>query len=154
LIVIVLMMLITTFYDSAFVPVMNAGAIAAVGDFATLIERFSFVEHGDPRDVSSRASRRISPSSSFTLTEVVMIFLRSLSIYWTFFLTNYMDMQIMTSLSRDTFRRVQELSFSYFDHTNSGWLIARMNNDTSSIGDVSPGTSSRCSGPFSICSSP
>jgi hypothetical protein len=42
----------------------------------------------------------------------------------------------MTSLRRDTFHRVQELSFSYFDKTNSGWLIARMNNDTSSIGDV------------------
>ena len=45
-------------------------------------------------------------------------------------------MVIMTDLRRDTFHRVQELSFSYFDHTNSGWLIARMNNDTSSIGDV------------------
>jgi hypothetical protein len=35
LIVIVLMMLITTYYDSSFVPVMNAGAIAAVGDLAS-----------------------------------------------------------------------------------------------------------------------
>jgi ATP-binding cassette subfamily B protein len=70
------------------------------------------------------------------ITEIAMILLRSFSIYWTFYLTNYLDMVIMTSLRRDTFHRVQELSFSYFDKTNSGWLIARMNNDTSSIGDV------------------
>jgi ATP-binding cassette subfamily B protein len=70
------------------------------------------------------------------ITEIAMILFRSFSIYWTFYLTNYLDMVIMTSLRRDTFHRVQELSFSYFDKTNSGWLIARMNNDTSSIGDV------------------
>jgi ATP-binding cassette subfamily B protein len=73
---------------------------------------------------------------SFMITEIVMILFRSFSIFWTFYLTNYLDMVIMTSLRRDTFHRVQELSFSYFDKTNSGWLIARMNNDTSSIGDV------------------
>lgn len=135
LIVIVLMMLITTFYDSAFVPMMYSGAIDAVNGLA------STAYHGSiwafPIDVTITSGNVIHFTfQSYMITEVVMIFLRSLSIYWTFFLTNYMDMQIMTSLRRDTFRRVQELSFSYFDHTNSGWLIARMNNDTSSIGDV------------------
>lgn len=135
LIVIVLMMLITTFYDSAFVPMMYSGAIDAVNGLA------SIAYHGSiwafPIDVTITSGNVIHFTfQSYMITEVVMIFLRSLSIYWTFFLTNYMDMQIMTSLRRDTFRRVQELSFSYFDHTNSGWLIARMNNDTSSIGDV------------------
>jgi ATP-binding cassette subfamily B protein len=136
LIVIVLTMLCTTFYDSSFVPTMNAAAIAAVGDYATLSSASSIW------DVIIRVTFitgvwEVNMSfTSFIAIEVVMILLRSLSIYWTFYLTNYIDMKIMTSLRRDTFRRVQELSFSYFDKTNSGWLIARMNNDTSSIGDV------------------
>lgn len=135
LIVIVLMMLITTFYDSAFVPMMYSGAIDAVNGLANTAYHGSIWAF--PIDVTITSGNVIHFTfQSYMITEVVMIFLRSLSIYWTFFLTNYMDMQIMTSLRRDTFRRVQELSFSYFDHTNSGWLIARMNNDTSSIGDV------------------
>lgn len=136
LIVIVLMMLITTFYDSSFVPVMNAGAIASVGDFASLSSASSLwnvVIH--VRFIVGSSETNLS-FLQFTLLEIGMILLRSLSIYWTFYLTNYMDMLIMISLRRDTFRHVQELSFSYFDKTNSGWLIARMNNDTSSIGDV------------------
>lgn len=136
LIVIVLMMLITTFYDSSFVPVMNAGAIAAVGDFATLSSASSLWSTVIHVRFISGALEADFTFLQFTLLEVGMILLRSLSIYWTFYLTNYMDMLIMTSLRRDTFRHVQELSFSYFDKTNSGWLIARMNNDTSSIGDV------------------
>ncbi len=45
-------------------------------------------------------------------------------------------MLIMVDLRRDTFEKIQLLSFSYFDKTSSGWLIARMQNDTSSIGDT------------------
>jgi ATP-binding cassette subfamily B protein len=136
LLVILLMMLVTTFYDSSFVPVMNAGAIDAVGNLSSL------TASGDLMNATIHV-RFITgvwevdfTFLSFMITEIVMILFRSFSIFWTFYLTNYLDMVIMTSLRRDTFHRVQELSFSYFDKTNSGWLIARMNNDTSSIGDV------------------
>jgi ATP-binding cassette subfamily B protein len=136
LIVIVLTMLVTTFYDSSFVPTMNAAAIAAVGDYATLSGAPSVWESVIHVTFISGAWEVNMSFTVFLIVEVAMILLRSLSIYWTFYLTNYIDMKIMTSLRRDTFHRVQELSFSYFDKTNSGWLIARMNNDTSSIGDV------------------
>ena len=66
----------------------------------------------------------------------VAILLRSIAIFFTFFITNYLEMDIMVSLRRDSFRVVQQLSFSYFDKTPSGWLIARMQNDTATIGDV------------------
>jgi hypothetical protein len=36
--------------------------------------------------------------STFMITEIAMILLRSFSIFWTFYLTNYLDMVIMTSL--------------------------------------------------------
>ena len=136
LIVIVLMMLITTYYDSSFVPVMNAGAIAAVGDLASFSQAGNIYDAVIHVSFISGVFELDLSFTNFMITEIAMILLRSFSIYWTFYLTNYLDMVIMTSLRRDTFHRVQELSFSYFDKTNSGWLIARMNNDTSSIGDV------------------
>jgi ATP-binding cassette subfamily B protein len=136
LIVIVLMMLITTFYDSSFVAVMNKGAINAVSDLAIANANNDIAQAMIHVSFIPGAMEYDLTFTNFILIEVLMILLRSLAIFWTFFLTNYMDMVIMTDLRRDTFHRVQELSFSYFDHTNSGWLIARMNNDTSSIGDV------------------
>ncbi len=136
LIVILITMLLTTFYDSSFVPTMNSAAIAAVGDFATLSSASSVWEAIIKVTFIKGVWEMSMTFTEFIIVEIVMIIIRSLSIYWTFYLTNFIDMKIMTSLRRDTFRRVQELSFSYFDKTNSGWLIARMNNDTSSIGDV------------------
>ncbi|MFA6620222.1 MAG: ABC transporter ATP-binding protein [Bacilli bacterium] len=136
LLVILAMMLITTFYDSSFVPIMNAGAIDAVADLSTFASAGNIMEANIHVSFITGAWEVDLSFANFMVIEIVMILLRSFSIFWTFYLTNYLDMVIMTSLRRDTFHRVQELSFSYFDKTNSGWLIARMNNDTSSIGDV------------------
>ena len=136
LLVIVAMMIITTFYDSSFVPVMNAGAIDAVANLASFSAGGNILQAMIHVSFISGVWEVDFTFANFMLLEIGMILLRSFSIFWTFYLTNYLDMVIMTSLRRDTFRRVQELSFSYFDKTNSGWLIARMNNDTSSIGDV------------------
>jgi ATP-binding cassette subfamily B protein len=136
LLVIVAMMLITTYYDSSFVPVMNAGAIGAVADLTKFSAAGNIMDALIHVKFITGVWEADLTFANFMIIEIVMILFRSFSIFWTFYLTNYLDMVIMTSLRRDTFHRVQELSFSYFDKTNSGWLIARMNNDTSSIGDV------------------
>jgi ATP-binding cassette subfamily B protein len=133
ILLIILTMLVTTYYDSSFVPTMNQGAIDALSTVTTTTQDL----WSTPIPVKMLFGETINFTYlTFVITEASMILLRSLAIFVTFFLTNYIDMIIMTDLRRDTFRRVQELSFSYFDHTNSGWLIARMNNDTGSIGDV------------------
>lgn len=126
--------LFVTFYDSSFVPVMNAGAIAAAGEIPTsgytsLTElvipvTFIFGIHVDFSFIS------------YAVTLGVMILLRSVFIIVTFYCTNLISMHIMTDLRRDSFAKIQELPFSYFDKNSSGWLIARMQNDTSSIGDI------------------
>jgi ATP-binding cassette, subfamily B, bacterial len=134
LIVLTFTMLLTTFYDSSFVPVMNAGAIRAVDTFVSPMTT-SIWDVQIPVTFIFGISVTMS-FLTFTILEAVFIVLRSLSIFWTFFLTNLIDMRIMTSLRRDSFRKIQELSFSYFDKTSSGWLIARMNNDTASLGDT------------------
>lgn len=40
------------------------------------------------------------------------------------------------SLREKGFKKLQELSFSYFDKTAVGWLMARMTSDTSRIGEI------------------
>ena len=134
LLVLLFTMLLTTFYDSSFVPMMNKAAYTAADNMLTaggnsiwditLSVHFIF---GFDLNLSFQ---------NYIILFAVMIMARSFAIFGTFFLTNLIGMEIMTDLRRDTFRRIQELSFSYFDKTSSGWLIARMQNDTSSIGDV------------------
>lgn len=128
--------LFVTFYDSSFVPVMNAGAIACanqielgeqvVSDVTELVIPVTFI-FGIKVDM---------PFVAYVTSMGVMILVRSVLIIATFYATNILSMHIMVDLRRDTFAKIQELSFSYFDRNSSGWLIARMQNDTSSIGDV------------------
>ena len=136
LLVIVLAMLLTTFYDSAFVPVMKAGAIRAVTSFANQVQYGNVFETNLHLIWIAGVWETDVNFLTFCILEGAFILVRSLSIFLTFFLTNLLSLKIMESLRRDTFKKIQELSFSYFDRVNSGWLIARMNNDTSSIGDV------------------
>ena len=134
LLILIFTMLLTTFYDSSFVPMMNKAAYTAADNMLTAgggsIWDISLSVHfifGFDLNLSFQ---------NYIILFATMILARSFAIFGTFFLTNLIGMEIMTDLRRDTFRRIQELSFSYFDKTSSGWLIARMQNDTSSIGDV------------------
>jgi ATP-binding cassette subfamily B protein len=45
-------------------------------------------------------------------------------------------MSVYINIREDAFAQVQKLSFSYFDKTSSGWLIARLQSDTSKISDM------------------
>lgn len=137
LLVLLVTMLVTTFYDSSFVPSMNQAAYS----LANQISGGSIIYTGDIWSLPMNVNFIFGIKASFDFKSFVILFgslilLRSFSIFGTFFLTNYIGMCIMTDLRRDSFHKIQELSFSYFDKTSSGWLIARMQNDTSSIGDV------------------
>lgn len=46
------------------------------------------------------------------------------------------DMGICYDIRRLGFQRLQELSFSYFDRTQIGWIMARMTSDTKRLGDT------------------
>ena len=136
LVVVIVSLLFTTFYDSAFVPAMNASAITVAGSTSILTSTTSiwdlpfhviFIKGLWEIDIDFL---------SFLIMQAIFVILRSLAIFANFYFTNYLSMVIMITLRKNLFDHVQELSFSYFDKTNSGWLIARMNNDTSAIGDV------------------
>ncbi|MFA5283039.1 MAG: ABC transporter ATP-binding protein [Bacilli bacterium] len=134
LIALLLLMMITSFYDSSFIPSLTKATIDVINNNAT----------SSSTDITSvvfdiKLIFGITFQANFTqyvLLFIVGILVRSLSIFITFFITNYLSMKIMNSLRRDAFIKIQELPFSYFDRTPSGWLIARMQNDTADIGDI------------------
>lgn len=127
-------MLLTAYYDASFVPTMNAAAIEAVGNLAPSTQNVWGLTL-DVKFIAGVLELKVD-YLGFLLIEIGAILVRCLAIFVNFYFINILGMRIMTSLRRDSFKKVQELSFSYFDRTNSGWLIARMNNDTSSISDV------------------
>lgn len=134
LILCLIMTLFVSFYDSSFIPLMNASAIKASelmsGNNTTSI--FDLV-------IETTFIFNIKASLTYLqymLLFIVMILVRSVAIFVLFYFQNIISMRIMVDLRRDSFRKLQELPFSYFDKNSSGWLIARVQNDTSSIGDL------------------
>lgn len=134
LILCLIMTLFVSFYDSSFIPLMNASAIKASelmsGNNTTSI--FNLV-------IETTFIFNIKASLTYLqymILFIVMILVRSVAIFVLFYFQNIISMRIMVDLRRDSFRKLQELPFSYFDKNSSGWLIARMQNDTSSIGDL------------------
>lgn len=134
LILCLIMTLFVSFYDSSFIPLMNASAIKASelmnGNNSTSI--FNLV-------IETTFIFNIKANLTYLqymILFIVMILVRSVAIFILFYFQNIISMKIMVDLRRDSFRKLQELPFSYFDKNSSGWLIARMQNDTSSIGDL------------------
>ncbi len=72
----------------------------------------------------------------FFLIMVGGILVRCVLIYINFYFSQIFAMKVVSTLRRTGFSKVQELSFSYFDRNSAGWLIARMQGDTSTIGDI------------------
>lgn len=128
-------MAFTSFYDASFVPTTSASLIGAFKNNAGLVDGIQSI--WDITLTPKILGITIELSfASFLITYVVMILLRAVAIFGTFFIMSYFQMIIMVNLRRDAFKKIQELSFSYFDKTSSGWLIARLQNDTSTVGEV------------------
>ncbi|MGN1261984.1 MAG: ABC transporter ATP-binding protein [Candidatus Enteromonas sp.] len=128
--------LFATFYDSSFTPVMNAAAIEiadGIGQGAYL--GLSLWEI--PVNVTFIFG--IEAHLNFVTYLILLgafIIVRSFAIFGSFYSLNIISMHVVIDLRRDTFRRIQELSFSYFDKTSSGWLIARMQGDTYTLSNT------------------
>ena len=58
-------------------------------------------------------------------------------IVWAFInLANRIKLQVMYLIRKAAFKKLQELSFSYYDTSSVGWLMSRMTSDTQRIGDI------------------
>lgn len=134
IILLILLMSITSFYDASFVPSMNR---ALINVFDTnFYPSLPSVIWGLTLTLSLFGINISLSFEWYIITYVIMVLIRSITIFFSFYLMNYFEMTIMTSLRKDAFKKIQELSFSYFDKTSSGWLVARLQNDAASIGDV------------------
>lgn len=65
--------------------------------------------------------------SIITLSGLVYLFIRE---------AGKIEAGLTYSLRKKGFKKLQELSFSYFDKTAVGWLMARMTSDSSRIGEI------------------
>lgn len=72
----------------------------------------------------------------FALGYVALIAVQAVNVYLLISLAGKIDMGICYDIRKHGFRRLQELSFSYFDKTPVGWLMARMTSDTSRLADT------------------
>lgn len=132
IILLIFWLMAVSFYDSSFVPSMNAALINASKtdlNFYTDIFKVNL-------NLNILGFKFSITFLQYIIIYIIMILIRSVGIFIVFYLSNYFAMKIMTSLRTDAFKKIQELSFSYYDKTPSGWLISRLQNDASNIGDI------------------
>ena len=133
LLLMISLMVIITFHDGSLMPLLNRAVIRSVAAL-----------EGSAISIDALTIQLdLLFGLSFTLNFIQYIsvlvggiFVRSIAIYVLFFVTNFLEMSIYIAVRQDAFRQVQKLSFSYFDKTSSGWLIARLQSDTSKISDM------------------
>ncbi len=121
----------TAFFDSSFSPSIKLALTNSASGFASTSSVFEVMLNLNILGIQFTIS-----FFWVMILYIVLILFRSICIFVTFFTMNYFEMTIMTNLRRDAFKKIQELSYSYYDKTPSGWLIARLQNDAASIGDV------------------
>jgi ATP-binding cassette, subfamily B, bacterial len=131
------LMFIITFHDGSFTPLLNRAIIQSltaienqVDGSVNLIENLSI-----PVSLIFNINFTLN-FGQYILLIVIAIVIRALAIYLLFFTTNFLEMSVYIDIREDAFAQVQKLSFSYFDKTSSGWLIARLQSDTSKISDM------------------
>lgn len=127
------LMLIITFHDGSLTPLLTRSMIRSVDALGNSIINI------DELIINVQLLFGIEFTTSFfgyASIIITGIFLRAIAVYFLFFTTNYLEMSIYISIRQDAFAQVQKLSFSYFDKTSSGWLIARLQSDTSKISDM------------------
>jgi ATP-binding cassette subfamily B protein len=131
------LMIIITFHDGSFVPLLNRAIIQSL----TSIENQGSLSNNLIGDLSMDVTLIFGISFTINYVEYILliiagILIRAVAIYLLFFTTNYLEMSVYINIRQDAFAQVQKLSFSYFDKTSSGWLIARLQSDTSKISDM------------------
>ncbi len=72
----------------------------------------------------------------FGLVYVAIIMLQAGNVWLLIAIAGKIDMGVTYDIRQNGFQRLQELSFSYYDKTPVGWLMARMISDTRRLGDV------------------
>lgn len=73
---------------------------------------------------------------TFSLWYILLIIFQSIVVWIFISEAGKVDMGICYDIRKAGFQKLQELSFSYFDKTRIGWIMARMTSDTQRLGDT------------------
>ncbi|KPU45117.1 putative ABC transporter ATP-binding protein [Oxobacter pfennigii] len=72
----------------------------------------------------------------FMLYYGLLVILQAVNIGMLIAIAGKIEMGITYDIRKEGFKRLQELSFSYYDKTPVGWIMARMNSDTTRLGET------------------
>ena len=72
----------------------------------------------------------------FVLVYMSVVVMKTLTVYIFVKIAGKLETGIVYEIRKAGFKKLQELSFSYYDNTAVGWIIARLTTDAQRIGDV------------------
>lgn len=72
----------------------------------------------------------------FAVVYVMVILVQVVNVWLLIAVAGKIEVGICHDIRQKGFARLQELSFSYFDNTPSGWIVARMISDTLKLGET------------------
>lgn len=73
--------------------------------------------------------KELSRIGLFSLVYAVLIIWQSINVYFLIAIAGKIEMGLNYEIRKDGFKKLQELSFSYYDKTPTGWIMARMTSD-------------------------
>ena len=80
--------------------------------------------------------RRLDSLGWFTALYLGVVLVQAVNVWLLIALAGRIDMWVCYDIRRDGFNRLQELSFSYFDRTPVGWIMARLTSDSERLSDT------------------
>lgn len=72
----------------------------------------------------------------FIIVYISLFLCQAVMVYTFIMEAGKMEIGIVYDIRRNGFKKLQQLSFSYYDNTPVGWIMARMTTDAQRIGDV------------------
>ena len=112
------------------IPLIFFNTILAVTDvIMPLLNRYALNTYVDDRTGADTLT-------VFILVYVMMILAQCLLVYLFFRLAARVESDFGKNLREKCFRKLQEQTFSYFDRTANGWLMARITSDTARLAET------------------
>ncbi|MDR2167430.1 MAG: ABC transporter ATP-binding protein/permease [Clostridiales bacterium] len=101
------------------------GVLAAIIPFMTGYAIDNFVYY-----------RTVEGIGGFIALFVVVMIVQSLTVLGFIYMAGRIETYVAADVREAGFHQLQRLSFSYFDNTPTGWIMARLTSDTFSIGHI------------------
>lgn len=107
------------------VVMIGVGVVDATFPFLNKLAIDSFVE-----------TKSLDGFGRFIFMYISLIVLQVSNVWALIYLAGKINMGLCYDIRKTAFNKLQKLSFSYYDKTPVGWIMARLTSDVSRIGDV------------------